>query len=121
MEQWRVTIFWTIQGVRKWVPGDVHLWHGGAFFHGYSDFGWLFAFGQVRPHRLAGVELVFQRDDFGSDVTTGGRGLLESVIGGESGHHVRMSGHEDPQADPRDLRSGVYEGDRFQFYRRRTV
>jgi len=24
-----------------------------------------------------------------------------------------MSGHEDPQADPRDLRSGVYEGDRF--------
>ena len=63
---------------------------------------------------LAGVELVFQRDDFGSDVTTGGRGLLESVIGGESGHHVGMSGHEDPQADPRDLRSGVYEGDRFQ-------
>ena len=51
-------------------------------------------------NRLAGVELVFQRDDFGSDVTTGGRGLLESAIGGESGHHVRMSGHEDPQADP---------------------
>jgi hypothetical protein len=24
-----------------------------------------------------------------------------------------MSGHEDPQADPRDLRSGVYESDRF--------
>jgi hypothetical protein len=85
-----------------------------CFFHGYSNFDWLFAFGQVRrPHRLAGVELVFQRDDFGSDVTTGGRGLLENVIGGESGHHVRMSGHEDPQADPRDLRSGVYEGDRF--------
>ena len=45
-------------------------------------------------------KLVFQRDDFGSDVTTGGRGLLESVVTGESGHHVRMSGHEDPQADP---------------------
>jgi hypothetical protein len=85
-----------------------------CFFHGYSNFDWLFAFGQVRrPHRLAGVELVFQRDDFGSDVTTGGRGLLENVIGGESGYHVRLSGHEDPQADPRDLRSGVYEGDRF--------
>jgi hypothetical protein len=61
-----------------------------------------FAFGQVR--RLDGhasLELVFQRDDFRSDVTTGGRGLLENVIGGESGHHVRMSGHEDPEADPR--------------------
>jgi len=23
MEQGRVTIFWTLQGVRKWVPGDV--------------------------------------------------------------------------------------------------
>jgi hypothetical protein len=77
-----------------------------ALVHGYSDFDWLFAFGQVRrPHRLTSVELVFQRDDFGSDVTTGGRGFLESVIGGESGYHVRMSGHEDPQADPRDLRS----------------
>jgi hypothetical protein len=92
-------------------------WHQRCrLFHDYSDFDWLFAFGQVRrSHRLAGVELVFQRDDFGSDVTTGGRGLLESVVTGESGHHVRMSGHEDPQADPRDLRSGVYEGDRFQF------
>jgi hypothetical protein len=54
-----------------------------------------------RPHRVAGVELVFQRDDFGSDMPAGARSLLESVIGGESGHHVRMSGHEDPQADPR--------------------
>ena len=72
-----------------------------CFFHGYSDFDWLFAFGQVRrPHRLAGVELVFQRDDFGSDVTTGGRGLLENVIGGESGHHVRMSGHRIPRLTP---------------------
>ena len=43
----------------------------------------------------------------------GGRGLLESVFGGESGYHVMISGYEDPQADPRDLRSGVYEGDRF--------
>jgi hypothetical protein len=68
-----------------------------------------------RPHRLAGVDLVFQRDDFGSDVNTGGRGLLENVIGGESGHHVRMSGHEDPQADTGGFRSGIYEGDRFQF------
>ena len=68
-----------------------HLKARRCFFHGYSDFDWLFAFGQVRrPHRLAGVELVFQRDDFGSDVTTGGRGLLENVIGGESGYHVRM-------------------------------
>jgi hypothetical protein len=54
-----------------------HLMARRCFFHG-SDFDWLFAFGQVRrPHRLAGVELVFQRDDFGSDVTTGSCGLLE--------------------------------------------
>jgi hypothetical protein len=60
-----------------------------------------FAFSQVqRLHRLAGVELVFQRNDFGSDVTTGGRALLENVIGGKSGHHVRMSGHEDPRLMP---------------------
>jgi hypothetical protein len=66
--------------------GRDHLKARRCFFHGYSDFDWLFAFGQVRrPHRLAGVELVFQRDYFGWDVTTGGRGLLESVIGGESG------------------------------------
>ena len=51
--------------------GRDHLMARRCFFHGYSDFDWLFAFGQVRrPHRLAGVELVFQRDDFGSDVTT---------------------------------------------------
>jgi hypothetical protein len=29
-------------------------------------------------------------------VGCGGRGLLESVIGGESGRHVRMSGHKGP-------------------------
>ena len=45
-------------------------------------------------------ELVFQRDDFRSDVTTGGLGLLKSLIGGESSHHVRMSGHEDPRLMP---------------------
>ena len=48
-----------------------------ALVHGYSDFDWLFAFGQVRrPHRLTSVELVFQRDDFGSDVTAGGRAVF---------------------------------------------
>jgi hypothetical protein len=65
-----------------------------------------FAFGQVR--RLDGrasLEWVFQRDDFRSDVTTGDIGFLKSLIGGESSHHVRMSGHEDPQADAWDLRS----------------
>jgi hypothetical protein len=42
-----------------------------------------FAGGQVRrPDGLADVELGGEGDDFGSDVTTGGRGLLESVIGG---------------------------------------
>jgi hypothetical protein len=73
-----------------------------------------FAFGQVR--RLDGrasLEWVFQRDDFRSDVTTGDLGFLKSLIGGESSHHVRMSGHEDPQADALDLRSSVYEGDGF--------
>ena len=85
----RVTIFWTIRGVRKWSRRRPPVARR-CFLHGYSDFDWLFAFGQVRrPHSLADVELVFQRDDFGSDVTTGGRGLLENVIGGESGHHVR--------------------------------
>ena len=85
----------------------------------FNDFGlWIgsFAFGQVR--RLDGhasLEWVFQRDDFGSDVTTGGLGLLESVVSGESGHHVGMRGNKDPQADPRNLRSGIDEGDRFQF------
>ena len=60
-----------------------------------------FAFGQVR--RLDGrasLEWVFQRDDFRSDVTTGDLGFLKSLIGGESSHHVRMSGHEDPRLMP---------------------
>jgi hypothetical protein len=73
-----------------------------------------FAFGQVR--RLDGrtsLEWVFQRDDFRSDVTTGDLSFLKRLIGGESSHHVRMSGHEDPQADAWDLRSSVYEGDGF--------
>jgi hypothetical protein len=56
---------------------------------------------------LADVELVFQRDDFGSDMTTCRLGLLESVVAGESGHHVRMSGNEDPEGFTWDLRSGV--------------
>jgi hypothetical protein len=34
------------------------------------------------------------------DVTTRGLGLLESVVGSESGHHVGMCGNEDPQTDP---------------------
>jgi hypothetical protein len=35
-------------------------------------------------------------------VTTRGLGLLESVVGGESGHHVEMCGNEDPQTNPWD-------------------
>jgi hypothetical protein len=74
----------------------------------------LFAFRQVRRlNDLADVEPVFQRDDFGPDMTTGSLGLLESVVRGESGHHVGMRGDEDPQADPRDLRPGIDEGDGF--------
>jgi len=42
----------------------------------------------------ASLELVFQRDDFRSDATTGSLGLLKSLVGGESGQHVRMSAHE---------------------------
>jgi hypothetical protein len=44
----------------------------------------LFAFGQMLwLNGLSDLKQVFQSDDFGSDVTTGGRGLLENVIGGE--------------------------------------
>ena len=58
----------------------------------------LFAFGQVRRlNGLAGVESVFERDDFGSDVTTGGLGLLKSVVGGEGGQHGVVGGNEDPE------------------------
>ena len=50
---------------------------------------------------------------FSPDVTTKGLGLLESVVGSESGHHVGMCGNEDPLTDPWDLQSGIYEGDGF--------
>ena len=63
----------------------------------------------------ANIELIFQRDNFGSNMTTCGFGLLENVVSGESGHDVGMRGNKDPQADPRNLRSGIDEGDRFQF------
>jgi hypothetical protein len=48
-------------------------------------------------------ELVFQRDDLGSDVTAGGLGLLESLVGSESARHGFVAGNEDPQADPGNL------------------
>jgi hypothetical protein len=62
---------------------------------------------------LSGIEWIFQREDFGPDVTTAALGLLESVVAGESGHHVRVSGNEDPEGFTWDLRSGVYQSDRF--------
>jgi hypothetical protein len=87
----------------------------------------LFAFGQVRRlNGLAGVESVFERDDFGSDVTTGGLGLLKNLVGGESGQNTVVGGNEYSQADAGDLRPGIDEGDRFHSgtksaYRRRTL
>ena len=46
--------------------------------------GGSFAFGQVRrPNGLTEGELVFQSDNLDPDMTTGGRGLLESVLGSE--------------------------------------
>jgi hypothetical protein len=57
---------------------------------------------------------------FWCGVTAAALGLLESVIGGESGHHVRMSGHEDPRLTP-GTSDRVSMSDRFQFHRRRTV
>jgi hypothetical protein len=51
------------------------------------------AFGQVRrPDGLADVEPIFN-----PDVAARNLGLLESVVGGESGHHVGMCGNEDPR------------------------
>ena len=47
------------------------------------------------------------------DVTARGFGLLESVVAGESGHYVGMRRNQDTESFARDLRSGVYEGDRF--------
>jgi hypothetical protein len=47
----------------------------------------LFAFGQMRRlNGLAGVESVFSVT-IGSDVTTGGLGLLKNLVGGESGQN----------------------------------
>jgi hypothetical protein len=66
-----------------------------------------------RLNDLADLELVFKGNDLGPDMTTGSRGLLKSVDRGESGHHVGMRGDEDPQADPGNLRPGVYEGNVF--------
>ena len=72
-------------------------------FMATSDFPLgLFAFRQVRRlNGLAGVESVFQRDDFGSDMTT--EGLYHGVVGG----------NEDPEGFTWNLRSGVYESDGF--------
>ena len=49
---------------------------------------------------LADVDLDFQRYDFRPDVAAGRLDLLESVIGGESGHHGVMGGNEDPEGFP---------------------
>jgi hypothetical protein len=74
----------------------------------------LFAFRQVRRlNGLAGVESVFQRDDFGSDMTTEGLGLLKSVVRGEGLYHGVVGGNEDPEGFTWNLRSGVYESDGF--------
>ena len=70
----------------------------------------LFAFRQVRRlNGLAGVESVFQRDDFGSDMTTEGLGLLKSVVRGEGLLHGAVRGNEDPQAgaEPRPVLMGA--------------
>ena len=73
-----------------------------------------FAFGQVGwTDGLSGIEWIFQRDNFGPDVTTAALGLLENVVGDESGHHVGVRRNQEGFA--RDLRSGVYEGDSFSF------
>jgi hypothetical protein len=74
------------------------------------------AFGQVGwTDGLSGIEWIFQRDNFGPDVTTAALGLLESVVGDKSGHHVGMRRNQDTEGFARDLRSGVYEGDSFSF------
>jgi hypothetical protein len=67
---------------------------------------------------LSGIEWIFQRDDFGPDVTTAALGLLESVVGDKSAHHVGMRRNQDTEGFARDLRSGVYEGDRFHSARK---
>ena len=84
-----------------------------------SDFAWFICSqpGAPDPYGLADLELVFLPDDFCPAMPAGGRGLLESVFGGESGYHVRISGYEDPQADP-GLTPGTSDrvsmrGDRF--------
>jgi hypothetical protein len=46
-------------------------------------------------------------------VTTGTVGFLESVIGGESGNHVRMSGDEDTESFPWDFRPSGNERNGF--------
>ena len=82
-----------------------------------SDFAWFICSqpGAPDPYGLADLELVFLPDDFCPAMPAGGRGLLESVFGGESGYHVRISGYEDPQADPRDLRLGSMRAIVFNF------
>jgi hypothetical protein len=57
-----------------------------------------FAFGQVGwTDGLSGIEWIFQRDSFGPDVTTAALGLLESVVGHKSGHHVGMRRNQDTE------------------------
>jgi hypothetical protein len=44
---------------------------------------------------LSGIEWIFQRDNFGPDVTTAVLGILESVVGHKSSHHVGMRRNQD--------------------------
>ena len=63
-----------------------------------------------RLNGLTDGELVFQRDNLGPDMTTGGRGLLESVLGSEGLLHGAVAQKRDPQADSGNLRPGIDEG-----------
>ena len=55
-----------------------------------------FAFGQVGwTDGLSGIKWIFQRDNFGSNMTTCRFGLLESVVGDESGHYVWIRRNQD--------------------------
>ena len=61
-----------------------------------SDLIGSFAFGQVGwTDGLSGNEWIFQRDNFGSDMTTAALGLLENVVGHKSSHHVGMRRNQD--------------------------
>src|ERR1700693_1633308 len=57
---------------------------------------------------LSDVDLIFQRDNFGSNMTPCRFGLLESVVGDESGHYVGMGRNQNTEDFARGLGSGVY-------------